>query len=288
MKALSPRTEKLYRQVLARAYPVLKGKVLSGFGDLALNLPQGAPRGLEAWPETSRMILRAAIQRTFEDAGQGERGKALVRLIPAAYRVKKQVRQPTLDEMQVFEVCARKMKGAQRTLILLTLRLGFRSVEVLNLDREDVERALETGELIFIKKGGAERVLPCDHVSELLKEALALPKAARHGAIDVAAEVKAARRGAAITWHLLGETLSAGSYEVQHQCLTRAIKSCARCAKVDAAKFSPHKLRHAFASRLSRRGASMQVLKEALGHASINTTQRYVHVEREELKGYLK
>lgn len=41
--------------------------------------------------------------------------------------------------------------------------------------------------------------------------------------------------------------------------------------------FYPHALRHSFATDLQRRGASTAEIKEMLGHASIATTERYLH-----------
>lgn len=290
MRALSPRTEEHYRAVLARAYPQLKGRHIGSFGDFATLLPQSAPRELAKWPETSRKILRYAIARAFEEAGDEERGRALVRLITPAYQVKKSPKVPSLEEVSRFEACAKKRPQAEKVVLLLTLRLGLRSEGVLSLRREDIEAAIESGELLYVSKGAAgeahEKLLPSEHVTELLGESLTLSPAGKRGAIDTEAELAHSKRR--MKWEKLGEVLSSASYKTQHMKFYRAVRSCALCANLDPKKFSPHKLRHAFASRLSRRGASMQVLKEALGHASINATQRYVHVEREELKGFLK
>lgn len=41
--------------------------------------------------------------------------------------------------------------------------------------------------------------------------------------------------------------------------------------------FYPHALRHSFATDLQRKGASIEEIKEMMGHSSIATTERYLH-----------
>lgn len=48
--------------------------------------------------------------------------------------------------------------------------------------------------------------------------------------------------------------------------------------------FYPHALRHSFATDIQKHGASLMETKEMLGHARIETTERYVH----DLEGHLE
>jgi integrase/recombinase XerD len=127
------------------------------------------------------------------------------------------------------------------------------------------------GLIVVRGKGGKERLVPLHDAA----------RAAARDWLDVCRKAS----GTTSKWLFPAES---GSGHLTRQAFGRDLDAVATRAGIDAARVSPHVLRHAFASHLLQNGADLRLVQELLGHADISTTQIYTHVLDERLKAMVR
>ena len=264
IRPLSPRSARTYGKLLRRA-----------FGDHSPSNFGHFTGSVTSWPRSSRKLLRAAITRRCRDLGAHTEslcthcGPALAQL-PLEWKAKRAVAIPGEEEVQAYEEAALGLPPGLRVVALLPLALGLRAEEVCNLRREHVKRAIRTAELIALRKGGAEKAIPVAGVKGLLSELLEVPKHPGRGYRPLS-DPKPRE-----PWETVGEILSPKGYECQYKKLRALVRKTGEKAGLTGLR--PHLLRHAFATRMNRDGASLATIQAALNHANVATTMMYVHV----------
>jgi len=138
-----------------------------------------------------------------------------------------------------------------RALILFLYATGLRISEALNVKLSDIE---EGWVKVQMAKGEKQRVVP------VAKTALE----------------------------------SINEYLKKRKCLSEYLfvnKNCKKLSRISAFNItkkylnvSPHVLRHSFATSLVLGGADLRIVQELLGHSSLNTTQIYTHIQKQNLQ----
>ncbi len=252
---LMPRTVHEYEEILRVAYE-------DGELDLAR---------INTWSASRRVVLKAALRRCGVklSIGEPEEGERVDEEIEKAPKMKRHdKRTPNEVDVQRLRGEFSSMPVGERAGLFLLLQMGLRSNEMLTLERKAVMHAVEDGDLAFTRKGGYESILPARHAEPLFEELLSV-------------EAKCGR-----PWKVAGEVFSCGTEGTQYVRLYRMCRSLG--ARTGFRGLHPHLLRHAFASSMIRKGASIEVVRKALGHADIKTTARYIHADKSDVEKYVE
>lgn len=150
-----------------------------------------------------------------------------------------------------------------RSILELLYAAGLRVSELCNLKLNDLD--LQRGLVVVFGKGSKERLVPIHNLMQnLLAEYL---ERARPLYKPACQNVFLNRSGNGLT----------------RQYIWKLVKKYAALADLNP-DFSPHSFRHSFATHLLEGGADLRAVQMLLGHASINATEIYTHVEGERLK----
>lgn len=156
--------------------------------------------------------------------------------------------------------------GARDAAMLeLLYATGLRVSELVGLETGDVR--VDAGLLRTVGKGSKERIVPIGAVAvAALRHWLATGRPAFVGNRRTD-RLFVGPRGGGIT----------------RQAFWRTVRAYGARAGIGT-EFSPHTLRHSFATHLLENGADLRSVQAMLGHADISTTQIYTHVNRERLR----
>lgn len=148
-------------------------------------------------------------------------------------------------------------------IIAVLYATGLRVSELINLRLADIDWS--AGFLRTLGKGNKERVVP------LNEKALGL---VANYFSDSRAKLLNEKESALLFIRKNGLALS-------RQSVWKIIKKYAQLAGIG--DFSPHKIRHTFATHLLEGGVNLRALQLMLGHSDLSTTEIYMHVDKRRL-----
>jgi integrase/recombinase XerC len=155
-----------------------------------------------------------------------------------------------------FNACTEKL------ILELLYSSGMRRSELIQLKEIDIEWSLF--QIRVLGKGNKERLIPVSNVM-----------------LDQIRDYIAAKQKEGIASDNLLTLLNGKPLydRFVYQCVKKYLSQVTTLKKK-----SPHIMRHTFATHLLNNGASIQAIKELLGHSSIAATQVYTHINIDELK----
>jgi len=162
---------------------------------------------------------------------------------------------------------SKTLSGLRDKAILETLYgAGIRISELVSLNVTNVD--LERGYIRVFGKGRKERIVPlgkkaCDAIKEYLyksQESGVRSQESNKEALFL--NLRGGRLTSRSGWNIVDKYARKGAI---------------------ARHISPHSLRHTFATHLLEGGADLRVIQELLGHSSLSTTQKYTHVNLDQL-----
>ena len=157
------------------------------------------------------------------------------------------------------------LEARAQAVLELIYSTGLRVGELVGLDTTDVDFKASRI-LVRQGKGGKDRLVPFGEPAAMALQAWLECRGELAVPIDLAA----------LFWGRRGRRL--GDREVRRFLTTRLDRQ-----GLDR-RYSPHSLRHSFATHLLSAGADLSAIGEMLGHSSLATTERYTHLDLEGLR----
>lgn len=273
-RGASPHTLDAYRRDLVDFMAYLKtrgcGAANCKADDVRAYLGSLSHAGMMASTQARRLSAIRQLQRFLLD--EGMRGDDPTSVVEAPRRGRPLPKIVSEQQTQSLMNAAAAVSGPDAVRILCIVELlyasGLRVSELVTLPLSAVSGGRK---MLLVKgKGGKERLVPLGDAAREAISAYLLVRAEFLPKLEKAQRFLFPSRG--VEGHLTRRRVA------------QLMKELAVGAGVDPNKFSPHVLRHAFASHLVAHGADLRSVQQLLGHADIATTQIYTHVQDERLR----
>ncbi len=152
-----------------------------------------------------------------------------------------------------------------RTVLEVLYSTGVRASELVALNWGDID--FQLGILRVVGKGSKERIVPVGEVALQSLRDYGIEQGRKWG--------RAAKGEEAVFLNRRGSRITTRS-------IARIVEKHLRASGIPF-RMGPHGLRHTFATHLLNSGADLRAIQELLGHVSLSTTQRYTHVNLDQL-----
>lgn len=160
------------------------------------------------------------------------------------------------------------LEARDRAMMELLYGSGLRRFEACGLDLLDLDLAARK---VRVRHGKGDK----ERYSYLSDPAIEAIKAY----LEVRPARVRERSGSALFLTVRGDRITPR----QLWCVFAKIREAAKAAGLEK-HVVPHTMRHSFATHIYRRSRNIRAVQKLLGHSSINTTERYTHIDDSELQ----
>lgn len=155
--------------------------------------------------------------------------------------------------------------------VAIVLLMAYAGLRVGEVHRMNIQDFRQDGSIHILGKGRKWRVIPLPNaIQAILNQALAERKDSKQGKEQPFFVSQFGRR---LSIRMIQTVADKTIKQLKEEMPGLADK-----------RISSHKLRHSFATMQIRSGTDIRTLQELLGHASIETTQIYTHIDNKQLK----
>lgn len=266
LRGKSEKTVRAYRADMSRFYGIV-GKSLQ---DVTLQDVYLFVDSLVNLKPASRNRAVAAVKSALSFGLKSGYLKVNVGLLVKLDKLEDRLAERIMSEQAIARMLALETNKRNHAILVLLYRAGLRCAELCSLTWRNLQERDESGQITVYGKGDKTRAVLL--TQETWAEVMALPHVDKH--------VFTSRQSHSRT--------NKQSRRMDESTVFRIVRQAAARAGITG-NISPHWMRHAHATHALENGAPITLVKETLGHKSIETTAKYTHVRPNASSGqYLK
>ncbi len=162
----------------------------------------------------------------------------------------------------VYNNASKYFKERDMAIVTVLLGMGLRLSELVELNIGNVN--FDDGTIKATRKGNHERILPASRevIRSIQRYLETRTNTTSHDPLF----------------------LSKLNQRIDSASVWRVVKKYLKQARIEKEKFSPHTLRHTFATTLLKQGENLLTIKKLLSHRNLRTTERYLHINDQDLR----
>ncbi len=271
LRGKSEKTQRAYRADMQKFYAIV-GKPLR---EVTLQDMYTFVDALAELKPASRNRAVAAVKSALSFGLKSGYLKVNVGLLVKLEKLEDKLAERIMSEQAIARLLALETNKRNHAILVLLYRAGLRCAELCSLTWRNLQECNESGQITVYGKGDKTRavLLTPETWDEVMNQSSEIPKIDDY--VFQSRQMHNKRTGK-------------NTRRMDESTVFRIVQVATRRAGITG-NVSPHWMRHAHATHALENGAPITLVKETLGHMSIETTAKYTHVRPNASSGqYLK